>query len=299
MSSSESESHTPSLVLPPRPLLLLPDVSLEDVLEEESTFTLHLIGRNLSNYSAFHHRSKLLPLMLLLMRGRESNADAGAEAEAEADSSSPSPPPSSSSSSSSREDASDAARLSLASSELSRLSAALFTDPDDQSPWWYHRFLVSYGKPKCFVFPTTNVADADTATAATTTTSTTPAPDDDVTGTSPRTLAKTLSPALRAYAELLDREATSLRSLLEEEGGGGVGAVVEQEDAALGGGGGGGGGGGASKWILCALLDVLLRLDALVGDLSSDAESVRTVLKNIDPDKRGRYDDMRKQQHQH
>lgn len=94
---------------------------LEEIVTNEWDFTTSKIQDNFSNGSAFHYRSKLLPLIL---ESRLSSGD------------SPSP--------------SDRYKiiLSLARDEWeSIILNAVFTEPDDQTPWWYHRFIVSWAKP--------------------------------------------------------------------------------------------------------------------------------------------------------
>ena len=101
---------------------------LEDIITNEWDFTTSKIQDNFSNGSAFHYRSKLLPLILesrLLSYVNDSK-----------DSESPS----------STERYNEI--LSLARDEWeSILLNAIFTEPDDQTPWWYHRFIVSWAKP--------------------------------------------------------------------------------------------------------------------------------------------------------
>lgn len=70
------------------------------LLKSEFDFTTTKIQDNFSNYSAFHYRSKLLPLVENF--------------------------------------------LELQESELELVENAVFTEPDDQSAWWYHRFLLDF-----------------------------------------------------------------------------------------------------------------------------------------------------------
>eukprot|EP00611_Tribonema_gayanum_P030143 TRINITY_DN8291_c0_g1_i1.p1 TRINITY_DN8291_c0_g1~~TRINITY_DN8291_c0_g1_i1.p1 ORF type:complete len:415 (+),score=97.67 TRINITY_DN8291_c0_g1_i1:68-1312(+) len=74
--------------------------------EEDFAFTTEKILENFSNYSAFHYRSKLLPAVA------EARGAGGV--------------------------------LSLVEQELEMVHQAFFTEPDDQSAWWYHRFLVGW-----------------------------------------------------------------------------------------------------------------------------------------------------------
>ena len=101
---------------------------LEDIITNEWDFTTSKIQDNFSNGSAFHYRSKLLPLIL---KSRLSSYDNDSN-----DSESPSK----------NERYNEI--LSLARDEWeSILLNAIFTEPDDQTPWWYHRFIVSWAKP--------------------------------------------------------------------------------------------------------------------------------------------------------
>ena len=77
------------------------------------------IQDNFSNGSAFHYRSKLLPLMLEF-RLQSSHSPAASYKES----------------------------MVLAREEWENiLLNAIFTEPGDQTPWWYHRFIVSWIKP--------------------------------------------------------------------------------------------------------------------------------------------------------
>ena len=84
--------------------------------EAEFAFTDKKIREDLSNYSAWHRRARLLPRLL-----DERGAD-------------------------------DAARRALLDGELGLVAEALNVGPDDQSLWYYHRFLMrnlvsSVGRP--------------------------------------------------------------------------------------------------------------------------------------------------------
>lgn len=80
------------------------------LIEQEWCFTLKKIESNFSNYSAFHYRSKLIPL-ILPSPGRYDEV------------------------------------LALAKLELDIVQNAIFTEPDDQTAWWYHRFVVDWSDP--------------------------------------------------------------------------------------------------------------------------------------------------------
>jgi geranylgeranyl transferase type-2 subunit alpha len=70
--------------------------ALKEILDQEWAFTSQKIRQNFSNFSAFHYRSKLLPLV--------STADLA--------------------------------------DEFSLLEDAVYTEPDDQTAWWYQAFLL-------------------------------------------------------------------------------------------------------------------------------------------------------------
>jgi len=75
------------------------------IIEKEWVFTEEKIRDNFSNFSAFHCRSKLLPLLLDL--GKQSLE-------------------------------------TLISNEFDMVLNAVFTEPDDQTAWWYQRFLLDF-----------------------------------------------------------------------------------------------------------------------------------------------------------
>jgi geranylgeranyl transferase type-2 subunit alpha len=77
-----------------------------DVLQSEWEFTQQKIQDNFSNFSAFHYRSQLLPHIL--------------EAK--------------------QKDGED--RNGLLEEELQLVEDAIFTEPDDQTAWWYHKLLL-------------------------------------------------------------------------------------------------------------------------------------------------------------
>ncbi|KAL0260429.1 Rab geranylgeranyltransferase [Diplodia seriata] len=77
------------------------------MVEPEFEYTTKMIKTNLSNFSAWHNRSKLIPRLL-----DERNADG-------------------------------VARQKFMRSELELIQGALYTDPYDQSLWFYHAFLIA------------------------------------------------------------------------------------------------------------------------------------------------------------
>ncbi|KAH8708646.1 hypothetical protein GQ44DRAFT_458202 [Phaeosphaeriaceae sp. PMI808] len=81
--------------------------------EPEFDYTTKLIKSNLSNFSAWHNRSQLIPLIL-----NERNADAKT-------------------------------RRTFLHTELFLICEAINTDPFDQSIWFYHQYLMSTLSPTC------------------------------------------------------------------------------------------------------------------------------------------------------
>jgi len=79
----------------------------QDVIQAEWDFTTTKISQNFSNYSAFHYRSKLL----LLMNNTTTTTTT-------------------------------TTTTILLKEELELVHNAIFTEPDDQTAWWYHRFLL-------------------------------------------------------------------------------------------------------------------------------------------------------------
>lgn len=75
--------------------------------ESEFEYTTKMISTNLSNFSAWHNRSKLIPLLL-------NERDASAEE-----------------------------RRQMFDAEMALIQDAVFTDPYDQSLWFYHQHLTS------------------------------------------------------------------------------------------------------------------------------------------------------------
>ncbi|EME89008.1 uncharacterized protein MYCFIDRAFT_62867 [Pseudocercospora fijiensis CIRAD86] len=82
-------------------------LSGKSMVEAEFEYTTKMIQSNLSNFSAWHHRGQLIPRLL-----HERNADAEA-------------------------------RKHLLDKELEQITNALYTDPYDQSLWFYHQYLMS------------------------------------------------------------------------------------------------------------------------------------------------------------
>lgn len=81
----------------------------------EFDYSTDRIVRNFSNYSAFHHRSTYIQRML------SSSASSHAEVEER------------------REE-----EWALLESELEMVKQAMYTEPDDQTAYWYHQFLIQW-----------------------------------------------------------------------------------------------------------------------------------------------------------
>ncbi|KAF2142238.1 uncharacterized protein K452DRAFT_318518 [Aplosporella prunicola CBS 121167] len=79
--------------------------------EPEFAYTTKMINTNLSNFSAWHNRSKLIPRLLA-----ERNAD-------------------------------ESARRAFLAAEFEFIQRALYTDPYDQSLWFYHAYLMNTVDP--------------------------------------------------------------------------------------------------------------------------------------------------------
>ena len=83
----------------------------EESFQTEFDFSTTKISENFSNYSAFHHRSIYIRKLI--------------------------------SSSSSFSSSSPQSSHDMLQKEFSMTESAIFTEPDDQSVWWYRRFLFS------------------------------------------------------------------------------------------------------------------------------------------------------------
>ena len=79
----------------------------KSMVEPEFEYTTKMIRTNLSNFSAWHYRSQLIPRLL-------SEREAGSEE-----------------------------RVKFLEGEFELLTRALYTDPYDQSLWFYHQYLIS------------------------------------------------------------------------------------------------------------------------------------------------------------
>ena len=115
-------------------VIMLPKEEIDEIISNEWNFTRSKIHDNFSNGSAFHYRSKLLPLML------ESRLPSSHSVGSEEITGCQSPT------------ARYKESLVLAREEWENiLLNAIFTEPDDQTPWWYHRFIVAWAKPSADV----------------------------------------------------------------------------------------------------------------------------------------------------
>ena len=91
------------------------NVDIQELIESEWNFTLEKIEQNFSNGSAFHYRSKLLPIMLNL---NTQNSNDVWEC-----------------------------KFEYLQQELELIRNAVFTEPDDQTAWWYLRFIITWANP--------------------------------------------------------------------------------------------------------------------------------------------------------
>jgi len=102
-----------------------PSSEITDILREEWNFTTEKIRQNFSNGSAFHHRSKLISLLYPA--------------------------------------ASFLQQVDLVQGELELIGNAVYTEPDDQTPWWYLRFVIEWADPNSAAREARRKADADTS----------------------------------------------------------------------------------------------------------------------------------------
>lgn len=135
--------------------------TVEEVIRSEFEYTSQRIEKNFSNCSAFHYRSKLIDLVLEADL-REAGISRNEEGEAYQ------------------------IRLDMARGELEMVQSAVFTEPDDQTAWWYHRFVLAWARPKSLEHWT----DQDSA-----------------------------AEAMESFAEVLEEEKESIRELMDAEGG--------------------------------------------------------------------------------
>lgn len=114
--------------------------TIGSILQLEWEFTTTKIYENFSNFSAFHYRSKLLPLMIQV---RQYNA-----ATANSDSTNIASIPI-------ERDASDVYEnditFQMIKDEFDLITNAIYTEPDDQTAWWYQVFLFHYLTKNVFI----------------------------------------------------------------------------------------------------------------------------------------------------
>ncbi|KAI9681290.1 MAG: Rab geranylgeranyltransferase [Caeruleum heppii] len=108
--------ESPALYIPPTQAEGQQDEKSKDeqrssMVEEEFQYTTNMIQTNLSNFSAWHQRSVLIPRLL-----QERKSD-------------------------------ERAREEFIQEELTLITRALYTDPYDSSIWFYHQFVVSHYLP--------------------------------------------------------------------------------------------------------------------------------------------------------
>lgn len=88
-------------------------------LQRELAYTRDRIDHNFSNYSAWHHRSRLLPAACAAAEGEEGAAPGASQH--------------------------SALPLRMLQGEYELVKQAFFTEPLDQSAWFYHRWLLGKG----------------------------------------------------------------------------------------------------------------------------------------------------------
>jgi hypothetical protein len=107
-------------------ILVLTDDDETRLIEKEWKFTEEKIHQNFSNGSAFHYRSILLPFLLEIAYRKDlvasmSTLDIVTHQRG-------------------------MKKLDLIIKELEIVHNAIFTEPDDQTPWWYYKFLVKWAQ---------------------------------------------------------------------------------------------------------------------------------------------------------
>jgi geranylgeranyl transferase type-2 subunit alpha len=94
------------------------DPKCRDILQGEWEFTTTKIHDNFSNFSAFHYRGKLLPLMIRLQQHDVATSK-------------------------------NDVTLQMIQKEFELITNAIFTEPDDQTAWWYQEFLLQFIQAEC------------------------------------------------------------------------------------------------------------------------------------------------------
>jgi geranylgeranyl transferase type-2 subunit alpha len=101
--------------------------NIQEILEKEWTFTTEKIQQNFSNGSAFHYRSKLLPLLYYIHSRKQSFCTSDGSSSATC--------------------STVKIKSDWIQEELELIRNAIFTEPDDQTSWWYFRFILSWSNP--------------------------------------------------------------------------------------------------------------------------------------------------------
>lgn len=231
------------------------------LLRSEWDFTRSKVESNFSNGSAFHYRSKLLPLVL------ESNLrEEHADDEEDAD-----------------DDEMEADRYSLkidmAREELDLIRSAVFTEPDDQTSWWYHRFVVAWAAPPS----STSAAAAPPPAPSSQSVDSSSMETMDESKHSDDKLDDEEGVFAEVYLELLEDETTSLRELIEAEGGRckwGLLALHMVLTAMINLSSGG------------ALANIVEKADR--DEWERESDECLAKLMGLDPDRRARYESMMK-----
>jgi Protein prenyltransferase, alpha subunit len=102
---------------------------IQQSLIAEWNFTTEKIEQNFSNGSAFHYRSKLLPLLIALEKDKLGNGEDEEGNDGEKDG------------------CPSFVKIQVFQKELEIIRNAIFTEPDDQTSWWYFRFILSWANP--------------------------------------------------------------------------------------------------------------------------------------------------------
>ncbi len=116
--------ETPSTV--PDLLLTTDSTSCMTILKQEWEFTTTKIYENFSNFSAFHYRSKLFPLMIQMQSYGINTVDTASIPTDSCD------------------DRDDQMTFQMIKDEFDLITNAIYTEPDDQTAWWYQVFLFHY-----------------------------------------------------------------------------------------------------------------------------------------------------------
>ena len=123
-----------------------PYSTTNNILQQEWEFTTTKIYENFSNFSAFHYRSKLLPLMIQIRRHSATTITISGSADI--------------ASIPIESDACDVDEsditFQMIKDEFDLITNAIYTEPDDQTAWWYQVFLFHYLASNIFIQNDTN-----------------------------------------------------------------------------------------------------------------------------------------------